>query len=57
MEDPNAYPELILASAQDKIRALTQARAHKDSRRAAKAARHRSRRGPWWRTRVTRSPS
>ncbi len=58
MSDPNAYPELILDSAQDKIRALEQKQARADARRAAKAADRRSRSGhrSWWRSRVTRSP-
>ena len=53
MRDPDAYPELILASAQDEIRALAHERARDEARRAAKAARRRSRRGnrSWWRSR------
>ncbi len=53
MRDPNAYPEMILASVQDEIRALEHERARDEARRAAKAARRRSRRGSWswWRSR------
>ena len=57
MRDPNAYPELILDSAQDKIRALAQQQARDEARRAAKAASRRSGgHRSWWRSRVTRSP-
>ena len=57
MRDPNAYPELILDSAQDKIRALAHQQARDEARRAAKAASRRSSSGnrSWWRSRVTRS--
>ena len=58
MRDSNAYPELILASAQDKMRELAHKQARQEARRAAKAASRGSRSGswPWWRRRGTRSP-
>jgi len=58
MRNPNAYPELILDSAQDEIRALALKQARDEARRAAKAARRRSHgnRWSWWRSRVTRTP-
>ena len=58
MRDPNAYPELILDSAQEEIRALAHERSRAAARRAAKSARRRSRGGrwSWWSSRVTRSP-
>ena len=58
MRNPHAYPELILDSAQDEIRALARKQARDEARRAARAARRRSRGGRWsgLLRRVTRSP-
>jgi hypothetical protein len=58
MKVPHAYPELILASAQDKIRALEHQEAREDARQAARRASRKSRRGAWswWRRRGTRPP-
>ena len=58
MSDPNAYPELILASAQERIQALERKQARDEALRAAKGAGRRPRSGTWswWRSRVTRSP-
>ena len=59
MRDPNAYPELILASAQERIQALERKQARDEAIRTAKGAGRRSRSGTWswWRSRVTRSPA
>jgi hypothetical protein len=57
MNDPDAYPELILQSAQEQIRALARKQARDDARREARAARRRAHAGrrSWWRVLLTRS--
>ena len=58
MRDPNAYPELILASAQDKIQDLARKQARDEALRAARPTSRRRRSGTWswWRSRVAQSP-
>jgi hypothetical protein len=50
MRNPDVYPELILESAQEKIRALAREQGRDEARSVAKSAR-RGRRGltAWWR--------
>jgi hypothetical protein len=57
MRNPHAYPELILDAAQQEIQTLARKNARDQSRRAARAARRRSRIGAWswWRSCVTGS--
>ena len=50
MRDPNAYPELILASAQEEIQELARQRARAKALRGTRA-----RNSTWWR-RVIRTP-